>query len=51
MGVFFAVMLGLYFWSHVTAGHAIGKRVQPFIDDLFGVVPKTRQNPRDKDHL
>ena len=47
---FFAVMLGLYVWSHVTAGHAIGKKVQPFIDDLFGVGPKTGQNPTDKDH-
>ena len=25
IGVFFVVMLGLYVWSHVTAGHAIGK--------------------------
>jgi len=29
-------------------GHAIGKKVQPFIDDFFGVGPKTGQNPRDK---
>jgi len=50
IGAFFAVMIGLYIWSHVTAGHAIGKKVQPFIDDLFGVGPKTRQNPTEKDH-
>jgi hypothetical protein len=50
IGAFLAAMLGLYIWSHVTAGHAIGKRVQPFIDDVFGVGPKTGQNPKDKDH-
>ena len=36
---FMAVMLGLYLWSHLTAGHEIGKKVQPFVDDLFGVAP------------
>ena len=50
VGAFFGVMLGLYIWSHVTAGHAIGKKVQPFIDDLFGIGSKTGQNPTDKDH-
>src|SRR5258705_4848773 len=35
--VFFSVMIGLYIWSHVTAGHAISKKLQPFVDDLFGV--------------
>jgi hypothetical protein len=30
--------------------YAIGKKVQPFIDDLFGVGPKTGQTPTDKDH-
>ena len=50
IGAFFAVMLGLYIWSHVTGGHAMGKKVQPFIDDFFGVGPKAGQNPRDKDH-
>lgn len=50
IGAFFVVMLGLYLWSHVTASHAVGKKVQPLIDDLFGVSPKTEQNPRDKDH-
>lgn len=37
--VFMAVMLGLYLWSHLTAGHEIGKKLQPFVDDLFGVTP------------
>jgi hypothetical protein len=37
--VFMAVMLGLYLWSHLTAGHEIGKKLQPFVDDLFGVAP------------
>jgi len=50
IGAFFAVMLSLYIWSQVTAGRAIGKKVQPFIDDLFGVGPKTGQNPTDNDH-
>ena len=45
MGVFFIVMFGLYIWSH----HAVGKKVQPFIDDLFGVGPKKGQSPRDED--
>ena len=49
IAAFFAVMLGLYIWSHVTAGHAIGKKVEPFIDDVFGVGAKTGQNPTDKD--
>lgn len=46
IGAFFAVMLGLYIWSHVTAGHAVGKKVQPFIDDLFGVSPKDPTKPK-----
>jgi hypothetical protein len=47
---FVVVMLGLYVWSHVTAGHAISKKLQPFVDDLFGVDQKSRQKPRDEDH-
>jgi hypothetical protein len=39
-----AVMLGLYVWSHVTAGHQIGKKLQPFVDDLFGVTPSERES-------
>ena len=31
--VFIAVMLGLFLWSLVTAGHVISKNVQPLIDD------------------
>jgi hypothetical protein len=34
--IFLAVMLGLYVWSHVSAGHRIGKKLQPFVDELFG---------------
>jgi hypothetical protein len=37
--IFLIVMLGLYFWSHVTAGRKIGKELQPFVDELFGVTP------------
>jgi hypothetical protein len=37
--IFLVVMLGLYVWSHVTAGHQIGKKIQPFVDSLFGVTP------------
>jgi hypothetical protein len=40
--IFLAVMLGLYVWSHVTAGHEIGKKLQPFVDELFGVTPSER---------
>jgi hypothetical protein len=43
---FLAVMLGLYIWSHLTAGHQIGKKIQPFVDDLFGVTPS---EPESKD--
>jgi hypothetical protein len=50
IGAFFVVMLGLYIWSHATAGYAIGKKVQPFVDDLFGEGPKAGQNPKDEDH-
>ena len=49
IGAFFAVMLGLYISSHVTAGHGIGKKVQPLIDQVFGVGPKTEQDPKDTD--
>jgi hypothetical protein len=37
--VFMAVMLGLYLWSHLTAGREISKKLQPLVDDLFGVAP------------
>jgi hypothetical protein len=37
--VFMAGMLGLYLWSHLTAGREISKKLQPFVDDLFGVAP------------
>ncbi len=40
-------MLGLYLWSHVTAGHEIGKKLQPFVDELFGVTPSERER-KDK---
>jgi hypothetical protein len=48
-GIFFVVMLGLYVWSHATAGHAISKKTQPFIDDLFGLGQKPEQMPDDRD--
>ena len=48
-GIFLVVMLGLYIWSHATAGHEIGKKVQPFIDDLF-VDRKPGQKPRNGNH-
>jgi hypothetical protein len=34
-----AGMLGLYLWSHLTAGREISKKLQPFVDDVFGVAP------------
>ncbi len=46
------VMLGLYVWSHVSAGHRIGKKLQPFVDELFGVTPsgkgESKNNPPAK---
>jgi hypothetical protein len=48
-GVFFVVMFGLYVWSHATAGHAISKKIQPFIDDLFDIGQESGQKPRDED--
>jgi hypothetical protein len=50
IGVLFVVMIGLYIWSKVTAGHAIGKKIQPFIDDLFGVGEKSGRKPQDRNH-
>lgn len=47
-GAFFVVMLRLFIWSHVTAGHAISKKTQPFIDNLFGVEQKSEQKPSDR---
>jgi hypothetical protein len=40
-GTVIAVMFGLYIWSHVTAGHRVGKKIQPFIDEVFGVSPSS----------
>jgi hypothetical protein len=45
--IFLAVMLGLYVWSHMTAGYEISKKIQPFVDDLFGVTPSDRDR-KDK---
>jgi hypothetical protein len=42
--VLIAVMLGLYVWSHLTAGHEISKKLQPFVDDLLGVTPSKRES-------
>jgi hypothetical protein len=39
IGVFMAIMLGLYLWSHLTAGREVSKKLQPLVDDLFGVSP------------
>jgi hypothetical protein len=42
--VLIAVVFGLYIWSHLTAGHEISKKLQPFVDDLFGVTPSERES-------
>ena len=42
--VFVVVMLGLYLWSHLTAGREISKKLQPFVDDLFGVASSERDS-------
>jgi len=47
VGIFVVAMVALYIWSHVTAGHRIGKKLQPFVDELFGVSPKPPQKPKD----
>jgi len=41
-------MLGLYIWSHATAGHRIGKKTQPFVDDLFDFIHKGRGPKKDE---
>ena len=49
--VLIAAMLGLYVWSHLTAGHEIGKKLQPFVDNLFGITPSkgdSKDNPPAK---
>jgi hypothetical protein len=46
IGIFVVVMLGLYVWSHATAGHRIGKKLQPFVDDFFGVTPSAKQESK-----
>jgi hypothetical protein len=49
--LFMAVMLGFYLWSHLTAGRQISKKLQPFVDDLFGVAPSeidSKGKPRTK---
>jgi hypothetical protein len=42
--VLIAMMLGLYVWSHRTAGHEMSKKLQPFVDDLFGTAPSKRES-------
>ena len=49
VGLFVVAMLGLYIWSHLSAGHRISKKTQPFIDDIFGVTQKPRQITEDED--
>jgi hypothetical protein len=46
IGILVVVMLGLYVWSHVTASHRIGKKLQPFVDDFFGVTPSAKQESK-----
>jgi hypothetical protein len=41
------VMLGLYVWSHVSAGHRIGRKLRPFVDELFGVTPLGKSESKD----
>jgi len=46
IGVVAAVMLALYVWSHISAGHRISQKIQPFIDEVFGYGRKSSQKPR-----
>jgi len=50
IGVFLVFMIGLYIWSHLTSGHAIGKKMQPFVDDLFGMGQKSDSKPQNRNH-
>jgi hypothetical protein len=43
LGVFFAVMIGLYIWSTIPARRALTKKIQPLVDDLFGSHPRPRE--------
>jgi hypothetical protein len=45
--VFIIAMLGLYSWSDVSAGHRIGKKLQPFVDELFGATPSRESESKD----
>jgi hypothetical protein len=48
-GSFIVVMLGLYIWSATTTKREISKRIQPFVDDLFGTHPNQKgQSGQDK---
>jgi hypothetical protein len=50
--IFLAAMLGLYAWSHLSTGHRIGKKLQPFVDEFFDVTPSSKRenkgNPPSK---
>jgi hypothetical protein len=52
IGIFLVVMFGLYIWSHASAGRRIGEKLQPFVDELFGVSPsgerESKSNPPAK---
>ena len=45
-GTVIVVMLGLFFWASRTANREARKRVQPIIDDVFGMRP--HEADRDK---
>jgi hypothetical protein len=50
--IFLAVMFGFYIWSHITASHEISKKIQPFVDNLFGATPsKGETKPRSSANL
>jgi hypothetical protein len=44
--IFIVAMLGLYVWAHVSAGHRIDKKLQPFVDEVFGVTPSGRSESK-----
>jgi len=42
-----AVTFCLYVWSRVTDGYSISKKIQPFVDEFFGVTPsKSGSKPK-----
>jgi len=42
--IFFGVMPGLFAWAHLTAGHEVSKKIQPYVDDLLAFLEGKPKN-------